>query len=176
MRANALGAVAVVAAAALLLGGCGGEDTSATAGGSATSSPAETPPETPAETPPETPAETASAAGEPLMLSMAAAGGARCMMPSPRTLQGFGTAFGGTVTEVEGDQVVLDVDRWFRGGPHEQVVVTTSDDETTLYGLFELREGARYLISGDNGQVSLCGNSGRWSPRLERLFEQAFAG
>jgi hypothetical protein len=101
--------------------------------------------------------------------------GAKCMMPSARTLRGFTEAFSGTVTRVEGTEATLDVDHWYAGGDAPQVVVQTSKRPISEAGLFDLEKGKRYLISGSQGSVSLCGFSAPWSPDLERLYAQAFA-
>jgi hypothetical protein len=100
---------------------------------------------------------------------------AKCMMPSARILRGFTEAFSGTVTRVEGTEATLDVDRWYAGGDAPEVVVQTSRRPISEAGLFDLEKGKRYLISGTQGSVSLCGFSAAWSPDLERLYAQAFA-
>jgi hypothetical protein len=100
---------------------------------------------------------------------------AKCMMPNARTLRGFTEAFSGTVTRVEGAEATLDVDHWYAGGDAPEVVVQTSEKPITEAGLFDLEKGKRYLISGSQGSVSLCGFSAAWSPDLERLYAQAFA-
>jgi len=101
--------------------------------------------------------------------------GAKCMMPSARTLRGFTEAFSGTVTRVEGTEATLEVDHWYAGGDAPEVVVQTTERPISEAGLVDLEQGKRYLISGSQGSVSLCGFSAAWSPDLERLYAQAFA-
>jgi len=115
-----------------------------------------------------------SATAESIVLTLGGGTGAKCIMPNPDTLSGFADAFSGTVTEVHGNEAVLLVDHWYVGGEADRVVVRTSDGAITEAGLRDLREGQRYLISGDQGTVSLCGFSDRWSPRLERMYDEAF--
>ena len=100
---------------------------------------------------------------------------AKCLMPSARVLKGFAEAFSGTVTRIEGDEATLDVDHWYAGGDAPQVVVRSTERTISEQGLFDLEVGQRYLISGRQGSVSLCGFSAPWSPDLERLYAQAFA-
>jgi hypothetical protein len=100
---------------------------------------------------------------------------AKCMMPSARTLRGFTEAFSGTVIRVEGTEATLDVDHWYAGGDAPEVVVQISERPISEAGLVDLEKGERYLISGSQGSVSLCGFSAAWSPDIERLYAQAFA-
>lgn len=99
---------------------------------------------------------------------------AKCMMPNAKTLSGFTEAFSGTTTEVAGNEATLDVDHWYAGGDAPQVIVQTSDRTISEAGLFDLEEGQRYLVSANQGVVSLCGFSAAWSPDLERLYQKAF--
>jgi hypothetical protein len=142
--------LAALAALALLpLGGCGGDDS----------------------------ASEPAARGTPdvTVLKLEPGVTAKCMMPSARTLRGFTEAFSGSVTRVQGTEATLEVDHWYAGGDAPEVVVQTSKTPISEAGLFDLEKGKRYLISGSQGSVSLCGFSAAWSPDLERLYAQAFA-
>ena len=148
----ALTAVAV----AVLVAGCGGDDSS-----SGASEPAGSGPGTP----------------EAIVLQLDPAVATKCIMPNAKTLSGFTEAFDGTVTKVDGNEATLDVDHWYAGGDDApQVIVQTVDGGMSEAGLFELEEGKRYLISGQEGGVSLCGFSAAWSPDLESLYQKAFGG
>ena len=155
-RTRALTAVAVVVTA--LLAGCGGGDSSSSGSSSgAAGSSSATP---------------GSSAGPTLQLVGGAA--AKCVVPNPTTLARMQTAFAGTATQVDGDRAVLHVDRWYSSGQGGTVTVETTGPTISEPGLRRLVEGRRYLISGQQGQVSLCGFSAPWSPRLAQMYAEAF--
>ncbi len=137
-----------VLAATTLVSGCGGDDTSSEPSDKGTP--------------------------EAVVLKLEGGIGAKCMMPNAKTLSGFSEAFSGSVTTVEGNEATVEVDHWYAGGDAPQVVVQTMDRPISEAGLFDLEEGKRYLISGSQGAVSLCGFSAAWSPDLERLYQRAF--
>jgi hypothetical protein len=100
---------------------------------------------------------------------------ASCLPFTVEYLAELSTAFAGTVTDVSGDRAVLGVDRWYAGGSAPQVSVTVPDGaHIALIGTIEFREGARYLITAEDGQVNLCGFSGEATPEMEAAFEAAF--
>lgn len=103
---------------------------------------------------------------------------ASCAMVTPEALRGIPVAFDGRVVDVADDRVTLEVDRWFAGGDADVVTVASSDPALVplLGGIDDFRDGGRYLVSASQGQVSVCGFSGPWSPELEQLFEAAYAG
>ena len=118
------------------------------------------------------------AAGPPLELN---AGGedvmASCIMFSPEELEQVAElAFEGTVTAVDGDQVGLSVDNWYRGGDAAEVVLNAPQGMEALIGGIPFEVGGQYLISAQGGNVNYCGFSGPSSPELRSEFEQAFAG
>jgi len=156
-------AVLAAVAATTLVSGCGGDD-------SPSSEPA-------AQDTAEDTAEGTPGTPQAVVLMLDARVATKCIMPNAKTLSGFTEAFDGTVTKVDGNEATLDVDHWYAGGDDApQVVVHTVDRQISEAGLFELEEGKRYLISGQEGGVSLCGFSAAWSPDLERLYQQAFGG
>jgi hypothetical protein len=146
--------IALLAVLVLLLGACGqdGDDDAGRSGGSD---------------------ETSSQADEPVTLSLPESSDARCMMVGPEVLAQMDTAFEGTVTAIEGDQVTLEVDRWFTGGDTGTVVVTQQDTAISV-PVVEFEEGGTYLVSATDGVVSMCGFSAESSPDLAAVYEEAF--
>ena len=96
-----------------------------------------------------------------------------CLMFSVDTLKDMEVAFGGTVTEVAGTQVTIDVDRWYKGGTADQVTLTTLDGNVALDGV-EFVQGKRYLVTATDGTVNTCGYSGEATADYEASFEAAF--
>lgn len=90
-------------------------------------------------------------------------------------------AFAGTATTVTDDEVVLDVDRWYKAGPtqREASTVTLSvpggKASVALDGV-EFAEGERYLVTATDGQVNGCGFSGPATPELSAAYQEAFTG
>jgi hypothetical protein len=122
---------------------------------------------------------------QPPALELALSGDAAtmsCMTFSVDVLAAMPVAFSGTVTEVRDGTVVLDVDRWYRGGespagPVDRVELSAPDGAAVaLVGAVEFAPGQRYLVSASEGTVSVCGFSGPWSPELAAAYEQAFGG
>jgi hypothetical protein len=99
-----------------------------------------------------------------------------CLVFDVQFLAETPVAFAGTVTSIDGEQVTLDVDRWYRGGDADLVTVALADGQTSaaLDGV-DFSEGERYLVSATDGTVNGCGFSGPAEPQLEQAFEQAFA-
>jgi hypothetical protein len=91
-------------------------------------------------------------------------------VPSPDQL-----GFAGTVTSIADGQAVLEVDRWYRGGPADQVVLDTGGLPMVALDGVEFVVGERYLVSIINGEVGICGTSGPASPELEQYFDTWFA-
>lgn len=87
------------------------------------------------------------------------------------------TAFGGRVTSVDGDRVVLDVERVYRGDPGDRVAVDApAQDETSaaLVGGFPFDVGGEYLVAASGGVVAACGASGPADAALQAEYERAF--
>jgi hypothetical protein len=100
-----------------------------------------------------------------------------CMVVTPEALSGVDQALEGTATEVTDDQVVLTVDRWFKGGDTDLVALTPADPNmVALIGAIEFEEGGRYLVAAADGQVNSCGFSGPYEPTLAGIYAEAFPG
>lgn len=100
----------------------------------------------------------------------------KCMVPNAMILKGASTAFEGTVTAVEGDQVTLRVDRWYKGTETDEVVVTApSKDMQALIEAVTLEEGETYLLAADEtGELLVCGFSGPAEGELAKVYDKAF--
>lgn len=59
---------------------------------------------------------------------------ASCVPCSIETLAGMPVALGGTVTEDDGELVMIQVDRWYQGGDTDQVSLVAPDASTTSLG------------------------------------------
>lgn len=118
-----------------------------------------------------------SAAGPPLELD---AGGddalASCIAFSAEELERVAEiAFAGTVTEVDGPTVTLTVDKWYRGGDAETVVLNAPLGMEALIGGVPFEVGGEFLVSAQAGNVNYCGFSGPATPEYTSAFEAAFA-
>ncbi|MDA0270254.1 MAG: hypothetical protein O2919_04415 [Chloroflexi bacterium] len=112
-------------------------------------------------------------------LELSAGGGdgmMSCMAFDPAILAEMPVAFEGTATAVDGDRVTLEVDRWFKGGDAETVVVVAPQGLEALIGGIAFEVGGQYLVSATNGQVNYCGFSGEATPDLRAGFEAAYGG
>lgn len=100
----------------------------------------------------------------------------RCAMVTPELLSLQETAFDGTVTSVDGNQVTLEVGHWYRGGNEDLVTVEASDAELRmLIQAVSFEQGQRYLVSATDGIVTVCGFSAPYSDELAALYAEAFA-
>ena len=107
----------------------------------------------------------------------AGAGVGRCAVPSAEILARQPLAFDGVVGGITDGVVTLTPTMFYAGEPTDLVRVEAPPEalqELILSVKFEV--GQRYLVSAADGQVSLCGYSGPWSPSLEQLYVEAFAG
>lgn len=110
-------------------------------------------------------------------LELSAGGGdamASCMEFDPAYLAEMPVAFEGTVTDVDGDRITLDVDQWFKGGDAEEVALLAPQGLEALIGGIPFEVGGQYLISASEGQVNYCGFSGEATTELRAGFEAAF--
>ena len=147
------GAAAVlVAAVAIGIGITGGGDTQAS-------------PTTVAEQP--GPPVTLTASGDDLMAS--------CIRFSVEELANAPLAFEGTVTAVDGPNVSLQVDHWYRGGEAATVELVAPQGMEALIGGMQFTVGDQYLISAYDGNVNYCGYSGPSTAELRAAFDEAFA-
>lgn len=111
-----------------------------------------------------------------LALPSAGVAPARCMVPNARVLDNQDLAFEGTATDVGGERVTFEVDRWYRGGDTATVVVEAVDPGLQrLLQAPDFTEGTTYLVSASDGLMTLCGFSDESDARLRALYEQAFA-
>lgn len=103
---------------------------------------------------------------------------ASCIMFSTEELERVAEiAFEGTVTAVDGPEVTLSVDRWFRGGGEtSDVVLNAPLGMEALIGGIPFTVGEQYLITAQDGNVNYCGFSGPATPEFRAAFETAFAG
>jgi len=97
-----------------------------------------------------------------------------CLAFDVAILRGMPVAFAGTVTDVSGGTVTLDVDHWYKGGDADVVTVTAPGENVALDGI-ELVEGTRYLVTATDGTVNTCGFTGEATPDLVKAFDEAFA-
>lgn len=116
-------------------------------------------------------------AGSPLELSLGEGPGlASCIAFDTAILADMPTAFEGTVTAVDGEQVTLTVDRWFRGGDAATVELHAPAGMQALIGGIDFVEGGQYLVSATEGNVNYCGYTDASTPELRAAFERAFGG
>jgi hypothetical protein len=105
------------------------------------------------------------------------AGTAKCAVPSADILAQQGVAFDGVVDEISDGMVTLTPTMFYAGDPTD--IVRVEAPPAALEGLLlsvQFEVGQRYLVSAADGQVSLCGYSGAWTPELEQLYVEAFPG
>lgn len=96
-----------------------------------------------------------------------------CLPFDASTLATFPVAFAGTATTIEGGTVTLDVDRWYRGGDAD-LVLLDAGPIAALDGV-DFAVGTRYLVTAEGGAVTSCGFSGPAGPELEQAYEGAFS-
>ncbi|MDP2773611.1 MAG: hypothetical protein Q8O61_08645 [Nocardioides sp.] len=102
---------------------------------------------------------------------------ARCMVPSAEFLARAQVAFSGTVQQVADDVVVLVPDRFYTGEPTDLVEVRSDPAMLqALIGAVDFQVDQRYLVSANDGQVTVCGFSGPYSADLAGLYAEAFPG
>ena len=103
---------------------------------------------------------------------------AMCMQLTPETVGQMQMAFDGTVSSIEGEEVTLDVTKWYVGGDTDQVklVQNSPDAMIALEGDIQLEQGQRYLVTAHDGQINGCGFTALWSQELQDIFDQAFPG
>lgn len=102
---------------------------------------------------------------------------ASCVPFSAEFLADMPVAFAGTVTSVTDEEVVLEVDRWYRGGSADSVVLTRPPPAAAaLLGSVEFSQGKRYLVTATDGVVNSCGFTMPWTADNAAVFDQAFSG
>jgi len=99
----------------------------------------------------------------------------RCAMVTAGLLANQQTAFDGTVTAIADGTVTLDVGHWYRGGGAEQVSVDgPPTDLQALVQAADFQVGQRYLVSANDGYVTVCGYTAPYSDDLAALYTEAF--
>lgn len=119
-----------------------------------------------------------TAESDPVELTVPGAQQGRCAPPTAEFLSGADRAFKGTVTDLHRGRATIRVEDWYHGDDAAETVSVVAPSKTMqhLLDAVDLVEGDQYLIAAtDDDQVMLCGYTARVDPRLERLYEQAFA-
>ena len=116
--------------------------------------------------------------GDTTVLSApAGVGSGRCAVPSAEVLSRQTVAFDGTVTDISDGLVTLTPTMFYAGEPAAEVQVQAPPQVLRdLILAVDFEVGQRYLVSAVEGEVSVCGYSAPWSPELEQLYVEAFAG
>jgi len=97
--------------------------------------------------------------------------------PVAQVLPTTDTAFQGRAVQVDGDRVLLAVDRVYRGEPGEGVALVADQQGTaSTVGGFPFEVGQEYLVSALQGTVAVCGGSGPVTPELQAEYDRAFGG
>lgn len=141
-----------------------------------TGAPGSAAPSTEAPASPASPSDTGGTGGSDVTTLQAPAGQAgRCLPPSAELIGRQEVAFAGTVTEISGETVSLEVDRWYAGDQTATVqVVAPTGQLSALLNAVSFDDGGRYLVSASDGRVSVCGLSAPYTDQLAGLYEQAF--
>jgi hypothetical protein len=120
---------------------------------------------------------TTAVAATPLELSLGDGGAmASCIAFDVAFLSEMQVAFEGTVTGIDGEQVTMTVDEWFKGSDASSVVLRAPAGMEALIGGIDFVEGESYLITAAEGNVNYCGFSGPSTPEFRAAFEEAFNG
>lgn len=118
-----------------------------------------------------------SPAGPSLALSLGESNAmSSCIQISADIMRDMPLAFAGTVTAVDGDNVTIDVDEWFKGGDAAVVELSAPQGMQALIGGIDFEVGGEYLITASEGTVNYCGFSGPATPELRAVFNEAFPG
>jgi len=99
-----------------------------------------------------------------------------CAEVDVNTLRQYSTAFQGTVTSVNGDQVNLRVDHWYRGGNAATVQLSDNHDGQPEFAGQTYETGHSYLIYAKDGQIPSCLFDAEATPQLRSLYDQAYTG
>ena len=100
---------------------------------------------------------------------------AKCAVPSVEILSLQEIAFDGTVSAIADGTVTLGVAKWYRGGPADQVTVDAPPtDMQALVQAADFQVGQRYLVSANDGFVTVCGFTAPYSEDLAALYAEAF--
>jgi hypothetical protein len=99
---------------------------------------------------------------------------ASCIRFDVDTLKPMPVAFEGTVTTIDGEEVTLSVDHWYKGGNAGEVVLNAPAGMQGLTGGIDFEVGGQYLITADSGVVNYCGFSGPATQEMRDAFHLAF--
>jgi hypothetical protein len=100
---------------------------------------------------------------------------AKCMVPTAEILANQQTAFDGTVASITDGVVTLDVTHWYLGGSADQVIVTAPPTEMQALVLaVDFQVGQRYLVSANDGFVTVCGFTAAYNDDLAAMYAEAF--
>jgi len=114
-------------------------------------------------------------AGPPLELSLGEGPGmASCLAVNADILRDMPIAFEATAVSVDGEQVGLDVIRWYAGGDAAQVALTAPGGMQALIGGIDFEVGGHYLVAALDGVVNYCGYTDVYSPELAAVYAEAF--
>jgi hypothetical protein len=121
---------------------------------------------------------TPAQAGPPLQLSSGEAPNPSmmCLQLTPESVAPVPLAFVGTATSVNGEQVTLDVTKWYVGGDAATVELTAPAGQQGLTGGIDFQVGQSYIIGAYDGVVAYCGLSGEATPELQAIYDAAFPG
>lgn len=156
----------VTLVALLGLAGCGQESDSATDSGDSTVAP----------TASASPSDDATPGASTMELTADSTTAGKCMVPNAGTLANLDTAFEGTVTDLGDGTATLSVDQWYAGDDQTDTVTVTapSAELQDLLMAVDFQAGRTYLVSAQDGQVTLCGFTAEKSGRLESIYAKAF--
>jgi hypothetical protein len=99
----------------------------------------------------------------------------KCAPVSLKILQLQDAAFDGTVTAMSDGLVTLDVTRWYLGGTADSVTVQgVPADLQALVQAADFQVGQRYLVTANDGKITVCGFTAPYSDELAAMYEQAF--
>jgi hypothetical protein len=165
----------VAAAAATVIAGAGGLALSALDSGS---DPAPTAGSTVQSTAPGADAGQPAdgAAGGTTELTAPSSNPGRCAAPTAEFLAAQQQAFAGTVTAIDGEKVTLQTTDVYTGEVGQTVVVDApAAAMQSLIQSTQFEVGGSYLVSATDGQVAVCGFTGRADGALQGLYDQAFS-
>jgi hypothetical protein len=83
-------------------------------------------------------------------------------------------AFKGTVVTRGNGEAKLTVDESYVGAPTSTVTLFAPPGVDAWLGPVSWTVGTQYFVTANSGIVSFCGRSGRATPELRKVFEQAF--
>jgi hypothetical protein len=119
-----------------------------------------------------TPSEVPDPSGNP----EAGGGVASCLVYDPANLPTFETAFDGTVTAIDGDQVTFAVNDGWKGASGS-ITLTAPQVDVALTGpLPEFKVGSRYLVTAAGSTINACGYTLDYDADTAAKWAAAFGG